>query len=185
MTECATSAVTGLPVEPGYIDEPVARVEWIHRDRLSANAWNPNKQAPPEHELLRISILEDGWTQPIVVRVHDGGARLEIVDGYHRWLTSAHPQVYARTGGMVPVVRLPETSDAQARMATIRHNRARGTHHVLGMADIVAELKELGMSDGEISARLKMDEEEVDRLADRGQMTKRAAASGFGKGWTV
>lgn len=166
--------------------QPVGKVEWIDRERLSANSWNPNKQAPPEHELLRISILEDGWTQPIVVREHDGGDRLEIVDGYHRWLTSAHPKVYALTGGLVPIVRLPECPDAQARLATVRHNRARGTHHVLGMADIVAELQELGMTDGEISDRLKMDEEEVDRLADRGNMIKRGAAgAGFGKGWTV
>lgn len=185
MTDCAVPATLVPADEPGYLDQPVARVEWVPRHRLSANSWNPNKQAPPEHELLRISILEDGWTQPIVVREHDGGARLEIVDGYHRWLTSEHPQVFALTQGWVPIVRLPETSDAQARMATVRHNRARGTHHVLGMADIVAELKDMGMSDDEIAARLKMDEEEVDRLADRGQMTKRAAGAGFGKGWTV
>lgn len=169
----------------GVDAQPVSKVEWIHRNKLSSNSWNPNKQAPPEAELLRISILEDGWTQPIVVREHDGGERLEIVDGYHRWMTSEHPTVYARTQGFVPIVRLPETDDAQARMATIRHNRARGTHHVLGMADIVADLQQLGVSDAEISARLKMDEEEVERLADRGQMTKRGAAAGFGKGWTI
>ncbi len=166
-------------------EQPISRVEWIDRERLSANDWNPNHQAPPEHRLLRTSILENGWTQPIVVREHDGGDRLEIVDGYHRWLTSNHPDVRALTDGLVPIVRLPECDDDLARLATVRHNRARGTHHVLGMADIVADLLERGLSHDEIGRRLEMDPEEVDRLADRGQMTKRAAKASFNNGWTV
>jgi ParB-like chromosome segregation protein Spo0J len=163
--------------------QPVSRVEWIPRGELSANSWNPNVQAPPEHRLLKVSLLENGWTQPIVAREQDGG--LEIVDGYHRWLVSADPEVAALTGGMVPVVRLAECAPDVARMATIRHNRARGTHHVLKMADIVAELLDMGKSPEEIGRRLQMDDEEVERLADRGQMTKRCAAAAFGTGWTV
>jgi hypothetical protein len=85
----------------------------------------------------------------------------------------------------VPVVLLTQTDPALLRMATIRQNRARGTHHVLKMADIVAELLEMGKSPEEIGRRLQMDEEEVERLADRGQMTKRGAAAAFGNGWTV
>lgn len=164
-------------------DQPVSRVEWVSRDKLSSNAWNPNVQAPPEHKLLKISLLENGWTMPIVVREEDG--RLEIVDGYHRWRLSENAEVAALTGGLVPIVRLPECPPDVARMATIRHNRARGTHHVLKMADIVAELLDMGLSPDEIGRRLQMDDEEVDRLADRGQMTKRGAAAGFGNGWTV
>lgn len=165
--------------------QPVAAVEWIGRDRLSANDWNPNKQAPPEHRLLKLSILENGWTQPIVVREHDGGERLEIVDGYHRWLASADPKVAALTGGLVPVVRLPECPPDLARLATVRHNRARGTHHVLGMAEIVADLLGMGLAPDEVGRRLGMDDEEVSRLADRGDMLKRGAAADFREGWTV
>jgi ParB-like chromosome segregation protein Spo0J len=165
--------------------QPVSAVEWVPRDRLSANDWNPNKQAPPERRLLKTSILENGWTQPIVVREHDDGARLEIVDGYHRWLIAADKQVAALTGDLVPIVRLPQCPPDLARMATVRHNRARGTHHVLGMADIVADLLQFGLSPEEIGRRLEMDDEEVDRLADRGIMIKRGAAEAFGNGWTV
>lgn len=171
-------------VAPAGIDaQPVSAVEWTERDKLSANMWNPNRQAPPEHRLLKTSILENGWTQPIVARNIDG--ELEIVDGYHRWLVAADPQVAAMTGGLVPVVRLPDCPPDMARLATIRHNRARGTHHVLGMADIVSDLIDMGLDADEISARLEMDDEEVERLADRGMMTKRGAAADFGKGWTV
>ncbi len=165
-------------------DQPVSAVQWLERDKLQANSWNPNHQAPPEHRLLKTSIIENGWTQPIVAR-DEGNGVLEIVDGYHRWLTSADEDVAALTGGLVPVVVLPETDAALARLATVRHNRARGTHAVLGMADIVADLLQEGLSAKEIGDRLEMDPEEVDRLADRGVMTKRGRADGFGNGWTV
>jgi ParB-like chromosome segregation protein Spo0J len=115
----------------------------------------------------------------------DEGLLYEIVDGYHRWKTSEDPEVYALTDGLVPVVELKQPDQALLRMATIRHNRARGTHHVLKMADIVAELAEMGITADEIGRRLQMDEEEVDRLLDRGVMTKRGSAASFGNGWTV
>lgn len=165
-------------------NQPISSVVWIERDKLQANDWNPNRQAPPEHKLLRTSILENGWTQPIVAR--ESGDHYEIVDGYHRWLVSEDPDVAALTGGLVPVVPLAEETDGVlARMATIRHNRARGTHGVLPMADIVADLIERGVEPDEIGARLGMDPEEVDRLADRGVMTRRGAADGFNTGWSV
>ena len=165
--------------------QPVSSVQWVPRERLSANDWNPNHQAPPEFKLLRLSILENGWTQPIVVREHDGGARLEIVDGYHRWLVSEQSDVSDLTHGMVPIVVLAECEDDLARMATIRHNRARGQHAVVPMADIVADLVDRGLDEGEIGARLGMDPEEVERLLDRGSMVKRGRAGGFGEAWNV
>ncbi len=175
-----TSAAPG-----GVQAQPISTVQWVPRTRLSANSWNPNKQFSPEFKLLALSILENGWTAPIVVRAHDGGERLEIVDGYHRWCTSENPLVYALTDGLLPVVVLPETDEILARLATVRHNRARGTHGVLPMADIVSDLSELGLSPEDIGRRLGMDEEEVDRLLDRGNMLKRGAAAAFGNGWGI
>jgi ParB-like chromosome segregation protein Spo0J len=139
-------------------------VTWVKRDRLTANKWNPNRQAPPEHRLLRTSILENGWTQPIVAHeegADDQGPLFEIVDGYHRWLVAADQRVAAMTDGLVPVVRLDDPDPALARMATIRHNRARATHGVLPMADLVAQLHELGLEPAEIGKRLEMDPEEM------------------------
>lgn len=144
-------------------NQPVNKVEWIHRDRLKPNGYNPNRVAPPEMELLAISIIEDGWTQPIVIN-----ADMEIVDGFHRWTVSGTVSVYKLTGGKVPVVRLPKKNEANQKMSTIRHNRARGTHAVLDMAKIIQtmiEVDKLPMQ--EICARLKMETEEVVRLAAR------------------
>jgi ParB-like chromosome segregation protein Spo0J len=168
---------------PSVDTQPLARVQWLPRTALQKNLWNPNKQAPPEHRLLKTSILENGWTQPIVAREVDGV--LEIVDGFHRWTVSADPEIAALTKGLVPVVTLPPTDPATARMATIRHNRARGTHAVLGMAEIVADLLQLNVTPDEIARRLEMDPEEVERLADRGDMIKRQAPDTFNQGWTV
>jgi hypothetical protein len=48
--------------------------------------------------------------------------------------------------------------------ATIRHNRARGVHGVMPMADIVAELIRNGWHDDDIAKELGMDADEVLRF---------------------
>ena len=161
-------------------DMPVSRVEWRKRDTLWANDYNPNNVAPPEMELLRVSLLEDGWTLPLVIRP-DG----EIVDGFHRWTLSAEPKIYALTGGLVPVVVLLQAESRAHQIAsTIRYNRARGNHYVLSMANIVSHLHdELGVSEQDIMRALGMEFEEYDRLNDRGNMVKRGKADQFGNGW--
>jgi ParB-like chromosome segregation protein Spo0J len=173
----------------GLIAQPLNDVQWVHSSRLRANAYNPNVVAPPELKLLKVSLLSDGWTQPIVVRAsHEETNGLEhvyeIVDGFHRWLlVKDDPHVSKMTDGMVPiVVVLPRRLEDQM-MSTIRHNRARGTHHVLAMADIVAELSDRGAADDRIGQLLGMDPEEIERMRDRGNMVKRGSAEEFGKGW--
>lgn len=158
--------------------QPLATIEWIDRNELRANDYNPNHVMKPELELLKISILEDGWTQPIVAK-KDG----EIVDGFHRWTVSGDKDISELTGGLVPVVRIDPPKEQQM-MATIRHNRARGSHIVVRMAEIVSDLiDKQGLSFEDVSNRLKMEEEEVERLYDRGSMVDRASKEEFGKGW--
>lgn len=157
--------------------QPVANIEWVDRNELYANDYNPNHVAPPELKLLKTSILEDGWTQPIVARP-DG----EIVDGFHRWELSADPEIAKQTGGMVPVARI-EPSRENQMMSTIRHNRARGQHVILRLADIVAALIKADMTEDEICALLGMEDEEVERLADSRGMTVRGSKDDFNQGW--
>jgi ParB-like chromosome segregation protein Spo0J len=159
---------------------PVSSVEWVPGHTLHANNYNPNHVAPQEMKLLKLSIMEDGFTQPIVRRP-DG----EIVDGFHRWtLGTTDPDLLARYGGYVPVVTLKPANAAHQMMSTIRHNRARGNHAVLRMADIVRTLAgEMKVPDAEIMRRLGMEDEEVERLCDTGGMTERGSAGAFGKGW--
>lgn len=157
-------------------NDPVSRVEWVNRDKLQPNDYNPNKVAPPEVELLKISILEDGWTQPIVVLPD-----YTIVDGFHRYTVAGYQEITDKYSGQVPVV-VVDADPVHRQMSTIRHNRARGTHGVLPMAEIVRGMVKEGIQREEIMRRLQMEPEEVDRLLDRAGMPA-SAGSGFGKSW--
>lgn len=168
---------------PAIGEQPVSSVEWVNRNELNPNDYNPNHVAPPELTLLMTSILEDGWTQPIV-RNPDGS----IVDGYHRWLISGQKEMMERFGPFVPCVTV-ELDEVHRKMSTIRHNRARGKHAVLRMSEIIANMLEAGVAPDEICQRLQMEDEEVERLADRGGMPNRirrlAEDDGFGCGWVA
>lgn len=159
--------------------QPISKVVWVDASALHANDYNPNHVAPPEMKLLKISLLESGWTQPIVARA-DG----QIVDGFHRWtLAQTDKQVAAMTDGKVPVVYL-DPKRGEQMMATVRHNRARGSHGVLPMAEIVRHLiDQEAIPAAEVARRLGMEDEEVERLYDRGGMTVRGSREGFNKGW--
>jgi len=167
-------------------DHPVSRIEWVAAALLVANDYNPNVQPPPEFRLLKVSLLEDGWTQPLVVHDRGDGSPLVIVDGEHRWRVAREDrEVAARTGGLVPIVRL-RGDRAHLMMATIRHNRARGEHGVKAMSAIVRELLVSGMSDEDVSFLLQMEPEEVDRLADAAGLPRRVvkdAGEAFANGW--
>jgi len=141
---------------------PVSNVQWVHRDQLTANDYNPNYVAGPEMKLLKTSIMENGWTVPLVI--DEQGV---IVDGFHRFKLSSDPEIFALTEGWLPVVVLAKIDQNARRLATIRHNRARGTHAVIEMASIVRFLLEHEMTIPEIMARLGMTEEEVNRCKRR------------------
>lgn len=162
----------------GIENQPLNKITWIAREKLHSNNYNPNHVFPKELELLKISILEDGWTQPIVIRENG-----EIVDGFHRWTVSGMEEIYNMTAGQVPVVILKDVNSAHQIMSTIRHNQARGSHNVLRMADIVKNLIDIEkLSVNEVKERLQMEAEEVERLYYNGDMT-RIAEKDFKKGW--
>lgn len=151
--------------------EPVDFVRWVPADSVIANDYNPNKVAPPEMELLRISIESDGYTQPIVSFLHaatsEDPEQDEVVDGFHRNRVGREvPEVRTRVHGYLPITRINTTRAARAdRMAsTIRHNRARGTHQVDSMSNIVRMMHLAGWEDEKIAAELGMGADEVLRL---------------------
>lgn len=145
-------------------NEPVDYVQWIPAEKVEGNEYNPNKVAPPEMRLLHLSIKEDGYTQPIVAYYDKDIEKYIVVDGFHRnRVGKEYPDIKERTHALLPIVVIDK--DINARMAsTIRHNRARGTHQVQGMAEIVAELHLKGVSDKKIAEQLGMEKDEVLRL---------------------
>jgi ParB-like chromosome segregation protein Spo0J len=149
--------------EQRYIS-PVYTIQPVPIEKIQANAYNPNVVAPPEMELLELSIWEDGYTMPCVCYYLPKEDKYELVDGFHRYLVmKTSERIYDREKGCLPVAVI--NKDLSNRMAsTIRHNRARGTHSIELMTNIVAELKKAGMSDGWIMKNIGMDQDELLRF---------------------
>ncbi len=145
-------------------NSPVYNVLRIHESKIRANAYNPNAVAPPEMKLLELSIWEDGYTMPIVCYYDKTNDVYEIVDGYHRYTTlKTSKRIYEREQGFLPIVVIEK--DLSNRMAsTIRHNRARGSHSIELMSNIVEDLVSAGMSDAWILRHIGMDKDELLRL---------------------
>lgn len=162
---------------------PVYHVIAVPIEKIEPNTYNPNSVAPPELKLLYDSIREDGYTMPIVCYYNRKKDVYVIVDGFHRYrVMLEHRDIYEREGGKMPVSVIDKPFDC--RMAsTIRHNRARGSHDVELMSNIVSELHEMGRSDVWISRHLGMDMDEILRLK---QITGLAALFKdveFGQAW--
>ncbi len=164
---------------------PVYKIKAIPVEKLRANEYNPNRVAPPEMELLYRSIKEDGYTMPIVVYYREEDDVYEIVDGFHRYsIILQYKDIYEREKGLLPC-SIIEKPIGERMASTIRHNRARGSHSVDLMSNIVAELVELGKSDAWISKYLGMSKDEILRLK---QVTGIAALFKdleFSKSWKV
>ena len=141
--------------------DPISNIEWVHRNELHANHWNPNRVATPELKLLETSILETGWVQPVLVS--ESGM---VIDGFHRWSLVSDPStvVSKRYEGRLPVARLP-VSDADAMVVTVRMNRAKGAHVAILMHELVSELIDVhSMSRKQIAKGIGATLKEVDLL---------------------
>ena len=140
---------------------PLSSLQWVNRDQLHANDYNPNKVSEENLKLLIQSILTNGWTLPIVVRPD-----YTIIDGFHRWTVSGREPLRSKLGGKVPVVIVDHHGDESADVyGTITHNRARGTHLLEPMKAIVKRLLDEGKTVQEIGKQLGMRPEEIFRLS--------------------
>lgn len=167
-----------------FKNEPVDFVRWVKSDDVVANEYNPNKVAPPEMELLEISIMNDGYTQPIVTWPRDGIS--EVVDGFHRSRVGKESKIVEkRIQGYLPTVAIRnEQADKNDRIAsTIRHNRARGKHQIDAMSEIVIELKNRNWRNARIARELGMDEDEVLRLCQISGLEHLFSDSDFSNAW--
>ena len=162
---------------------PVYNVIPVPVDKIQANNYNPNSVAPPEMKLLYESIKNDGYTMPIVC-YYDKEQDIDIiVDGFHRYrIMLEYPDIYEREHGLLPVSVINKSID-QRMASTIRHNRARGTHDIELMSNIVKDLHDLGRSDAWISKHLGMDKDEILRLKQITGLTALFKDINFGKAW--
>jgi hypothetical protein len=148
----------------GLKSQPVDYVRWVPIEKVKANDYNPNSVAKNEMRLLYVSILHDGYTQPVVTVYDEDSDSYVIVDGFHRYTTMRlHDDIRERNGGLLPVVVIDKSIND--RMAsTVRHNRARGKHSVSGMASMVFSMLDNGWGDEAICAELGLEADELIRL---------------------
>lgn len=169
-----------------FKSEPVDCVLWVKNDTVHANDYNPNSVAPPEMELLRLSISADGYTQPIVSMLEENRETREVIDGFHRNRVGKEcEEIQKRVYGYLPVVTINEdrTKINDRVASTIRHNRARGKHKVQAMSDIVLDLKKRNWSDEKIAKNLGMDADEVLRLCQIGGIAESFKDQEFSMAW--
>src|SRR4029079_9523149 len=151
-------------------------IEDVPLDSISANAYNPNRQSDHDFELLKASMRTDGFTQPIVVL----RASREIVDGEHRWRAARElaPEMGWDT---IPVVFVDMTPE-QARVSTLRHNRARGSEDIELVAQILRDLETLGTLDW-AQDQLLMGDVEIQRMLNDVPAPEALAGTEFSNAW--
>lgn len=141
---------------------------WLPREEIEPNDWNPNSMDDEQRNRLRLSLLDNGWTMPIVVHAEEH----YIIDGEQRWTTAGHPDIQEREdltpddvpAGYVPVYGIT-VEENQAKMATIQHNRARGDTDLASMREYLNQLNQR-TDISEVSNRIGVDSDDADRILD-------------------
>lgn len=148
------------------------QIEYRAADDLRANEYNPNRQSATEFALLKKSIAEDGMTQPIVAL--PSGV---IIDGEHRWRACKELNI-----DPVPVV-VVALDEARRRIATIRHNTARGSHDMEREADVLRAIVDLA-GEGAALDGLQLTSAELDAALSLPSAADLYGGSEFGQAWT-
>ena len=160
---------------------PCLSVLMAKRDLVVANTYNPNSVPPDRLELLRTSIVENGFCFPCVTILDRDLERFVIIDGFHRYLVSGPEWLGLE---YVPIVCLQH--GIQKRMtATMQFNRARGVHQVDLDADIVRALIQQGMTDAEVAVQLGMDEDTVHRYKQLSGIAELFAKVQYSTAWEM
>jgi ParB-like chromosome segregation protein Spo0J len=184
-------------------------IEYVPIGSIHPNTYNPNRQTEHEFTMLLRSILEDGFTQPVLVAQCDQGHECEgvIVDGEHRWRAMqvlASIRAYAASIGKlageladaeweqgrtypmpgdtdIAVVKLP-MGEAQAKIATLRHNRARGSEDIELATDVLRDLERLGALEWAADS-LDLSDDELNRLLADIPAPEALAGEEFTEAW--
>jgi ParB-like chromosome segregation protein Spo0J len=167
--------------ESSPFNDPVDYILWVPAENVQANDYNPNLVAPDEMELLYTSIRLDDFTQPIVSYRLDPD-HYEITDGFHRNKIGRYPDIANKHYGYLPLSVIDKPLDERMG-STIRHNRARGTHQIRSMSDIVVTLTKMGWSDEKIGENLGMELDEIIRLKQISGLKKAFQDHEFSKSW--
>jgi len=160
---------------------PCANTLLVERSLVQANTYNPNAVSDEKMELLRQSIVDNGFAFPIVTIYDPELQRFIVIDGFHRYLISG-PQWLGMQ--YVPIVVL-EHDIARRMTATWQFNKARGVHQVDLDADLIRALLEQGMAEDDIAAHLGIDLDTVHRYKQVTGIAELFKGSQYSMSWEV
>jgi ParB-like chromosome segregation protein Spo0J len=160
---------------------PCLATRLVPRELVVANNYNPNSVSAEKMELLRQSILDNGFCFPIVTIWDDERELYVIIDGFHRrilcgpeWLNIAE----------IPIVVL-EHDIARRMTATVQFNKARGVHQIDLDADVIRALLGQGMTEDEISVHLGIDLETIHRYKQLTGIAELFKKSDYSTSWEM
>ncbi len=139
----------------------IKNLKFVDRELVKPNGYNPNHVLKQNLELLKQSILSNGFCFPIVIRPD-----YTIIDGFHRWMVSGTEPLRTMLGGKIPVVIVDHEDKIDDVAGTIAFNRARGEHLLDPMENIVQTLLGEGYKATEVAKKLGMSQEELYRLSN-------------------
>lgn len=168
------------------LEHPVLNIQLIKSEQLQGNDYNPNKVAPPEMRLLKLSIKKDGVTMPVVVANQDKKKHpFVVVDGFHRTtVIKSDKSINESLAGYVPTSRLNKSIEDRIT-STVRHNMARGTHQVELSANLIGMLHKHNWTNERIGMELGMDADEVLRLKQTTGLAELFADREFSNSWSI
>ena len=167
------------------VNHPTLNVQLVPAVKVIGNDYNPNKVAPPEMKLLKLSIRKDGLTMPVVVcdTPDDKEHPYTVVDGFHRTtVVQQDKEVNGSLNGYVPVSRLNKSIEDRIT-STVRHNMARGTHQVELSAKLIVLLRKHNWTNARIGTELGMDADEVLRLKQITGLAEAFKDQEFSESW--
>jgi len=153
----------------------------VKRDLVQANTYNPNSVPDDKMELLRQSIVDNGFCFPIVTIYDPDLQKFVVIDGFHRFLISGPDWLDMP---YVPIVILAH--DISQRMAaTWQFNKARGVHQVDLDADLIRAMIEQGIPEDEIAARLGIDLDTVFRYKQVTGIAELFKGADYSMSWEI
>lgn len=145
------------------------KIDYTPFNSIKPAEWRTNYVLKPDMELLRLSMNESGWLQPILVRAAD----MSIIDGTHRWVIAGEKHFQRRHGSEIPVMFF-DVDEIDAMVMHVRMNRARGEIFAKPFSKL---LKKIVLSDKysaeELEDVLIMSPDEVDLMLAGGLLKQR------------
>lgn len=138
-------------------------IEWVPGEQLEQAPWRATYILKPDVELLKRSLSDYGWLQPIIVQKSTN----MIIDGNYRWEIASNIQPLTKAySGCVPLV-YHQVDSIDAMVLHVQMNRARGTLAGKDLSNLVRSIsKSRKYSEKDVRTLLRMGIEEYELMMD-------------------